>query len=96
MVSYNLGSGKKPRFIETLNSLALDVNGARELARGEKEKENPPLLSKLATFRLEYEDDYEYEFTVLSMRFRLEGRNFSKCACSEPKTRTRSRPRTPI
>jgi len=45
MVSYNLGSGKKPRFIETLNSLALDVNGARELARGEKEKENPPLLA---------------------------------------------------
>ena len=42
MVSYNLGSGKKTRFIETLNSLALDVNVARELARGEKEKENPP------------------------------------------------------
>ena len=36
----------------------------------------------IATFRLEYEDDYEYEVTVLSMRFRLEGRKFSKCACS--------------
>lgn len=47
MVSYNLGSGKKTRFIENLNSLALDVNGARSLARGEKEKENPPLLSLL-------------------------------------------------
>lgn len=46
MVSYNLSSGKKTRFIETLNSLALQVNSARELARGEKEKENPPLLSK--------------------------------------------------
>ena len=28
----------------------------------------------MATFRLEYEDDYEYELTILSMRFRLEGR----------------------
>ena len=50
----------------------------------------------LATFGLEYEDDYEYEFSVLSTRFRFEGRKFSKCACSEHKTRTRSRPRTPI
>ena len=29
----------------------------------------------IATFRLEYEDDYEYEVTVLSMHFRLAGRN---------------------
>ena len=50
----------------------------------------------LATFRLQYEDDYEYEFSVMSTRFRLEGRKCSKCACSELKTRTRSRPRTPI
>ena len=50
----------------------------------------------LATFRLQYEDDYEYEFSVLSTRFRFGGRKFSKCACSELKTRTRSRPRTPI
>ena len=50
----------------------------------------------IATFRLQYEDDYEYEFSVLSTRCRFKGRNFSKCACSELKTRTRSRPRTPI
>ena len=50
----------------------------------------------LATFRLEYEDDYEYEFSVLSMRFRSGGQKFSNCACSELETRTRSRPRTPI
>ena len=49
-----------------------------------------------ATFRLQYEDDDEYEFYVLSTRFRFGGRNFSKCACSELKTRTRSRPRTLI
>ena len=30
----------------------------------------------VATFRLQYEDDYEYEFSVLSTRFRLEGENF--------------------
>ena len=36
----------------------------------------------IATFRLEYEGDYEYEVTVLSVRFRLAGRKFSKCACS--------------
>ena len=47
-------------------------------------------------FRLQYEDDYEYEFFVLSTRFRFGERKFSKCACSEFKTRTRSRPRTPI
>ena len=50
----------------------------------------------LATFRLQYEDDYEYEFSVLSTRFKFEGRKLSKCACSELETRTRSRPRTPI
>ena len=44
----------------------------------------------VATFRLEYEDDYEYEFSVLSTRFRFEGQKFSKCACSEHKIRTQS------
>ena len=51
---------------------------------------------KIATLRLQYKDDYEYEFSVLSMRFRFEGRKFSKCACSELKTCTRSRPRITI
>ena len=50
----------------------------------------------IATFRLQYKDDYEYEFSVLSTRFRFGGLKFSKCACSELKTRTSSRPRTPI
>ena len=53
-------------------------------------------IAVLATFRLEYEYDYEYEFSVLSTRCRFKGRNFSKGACSELKTRTSSRPRTPI
>ena len=35
----------------------------------------PPSV-KIATFRLEYEDDYEYEFSVLSTRFRFGGENF--------------------
>ena len=52
------------------------------------------LSTRIAAFRLQYEDDYEYEFSVLSTRFRFGGRKFSKCACSELKTRTRSRPRT--
>ena len=30
------------------------------------------------------------------MRIRFEGRHFSKCACSERKTPTHSRPRPPI
>ena len=38
-------------------------------------------MAVLATFRLEYEDDYEYEFTVPSMRFRLAEGRFAKCAC---------------
>ena len=50
----------------------------------------------LATFRLEYEDQCEYEFSEQSTRFRFGGRKLSKCACSELKTRIRSRPRTPI
>ena len=54
------------------------------------------VVDSLATFRSEYEYDYEYEFSVLSTRCRFKGRNFSKCACSELKTRTPSRPRTPI
>ena len=56
----------------------------------------PGGCKKVATFRLQYEHDYKYEFSVLSTRFRFGGRKFSKCACSELKTRTRSRPRTPI
>ena len=50
----------------------------------------------IGTFRSEDEDDYEYEFSVLSMRIRFGGRHFSKCASSEKKTRTGSRPRPPI
>ena len=40
------------------------------------------IITMIATFRLEYEDDYEYEVTILSMRFRLAGPKFSKCPCS--------------
>ena len=54
------------------------------------------LNSLIGTFRSEDKDDYEYEFSVPSMRIRFGGRHFSKCACSEQKTRTRSRPRPPI
>ena len=50
----------------------------------------------MGTFRLEDEDDYEYKFCVLSMRIRFGGRHFLKCACSEQKTRTHSRPCPPI
>ena len=46
--------------------------------------------------RLEDEDEYQYEFSVLSMRIRFEDRQFSKCACSEQTPRTRSRPCPPI
>ena len=48
----------------------------------------------IGTFILEDENDYE--FSVLSTRIRFGGRHFSKCACSEQKTRTRSRPHPPI
>ena len=54
------------------------------------------IMVLLGTFRSEDEDDYEYEFSVLSMRIMFGGRYFSKCACSEQKTRTRSRSRPPI
>ena len=39
----------------------------------------------LGTFRSENEDDYEYEFSVLSMRIRFGGRHFSKYAYSDLK-----------
>ena len=57
---------------------------------------NPFSGLSFGTFRSEDEGDYEYEFSVLSMRIRFESRHFSKCACSEQKTRTLSRPRPPI
>ena len=50
----------------------------------------------IGTFRSEDEDNYEFEFSVVNMRIRFGGRHFSKCACSEQKTRTRSRPSPPI
>ena len=53
--------------------------GVMLIVAREKYPGSSPLI---ATFRLEYEDDYEYEVTVLSMRFRHEGRKFLKCACS--------------
>ena len=40
------------------------------------------IITMIASFRLQYEDDYEYEVTALSMRFRLAGPKFLKCACS--------------
>ena len=43
------------------------------------------LSQTLGTFRSEDEDDYEYEFSVLSTRIRFGDRHFSKYACSEQK-----------
>ena len=54
------------------------------------------IMIVIATVRLEYEDDYEYQFSVLSTRCTFVGRQFLKCACSELKTCTCSRPRTPF
>ena len=45
-------------------------------------------LPSLGTFRSE--DDDHQEFSVMSMRIEFGGRHFSKCACSERKTRTTS------
>lgn len=33
----------------------------------------------VATFGLEYKDDYDYEFSILSTRFMFLGRNFFVC-----------------
>ena len=63
---------------------------------GGQQRKQSATTNMLATFRLQYEDDYQYEFSVLSTGFRLGGRKFSKCACSELKTSTRSHPGTPI
>ena len=37
----------------------------------------------LGTFRTEDEDDYEYKFSVLSMRIGFGGLYFSKCDCAQ-------------
>ena len=63
---------------------------------GGQQRKQSATTNMLATFRLQYEDDYQYEFSVLSTRFRFGGRRLLKCACSELKTRTRSRPRSQI
>ena len=53
-------------------------------------------LLKLATFRMKYEDDHDYKFSVLNTCFKFGGWNISKCTCSERKTCTHSWPCTPI
>ena len=68
-----------------------DINKLLKNARFDSDLQ----IAVWGTFRLQYEDGYEYELSVLSMRFRFGGREFSKCACSELKTRTRIRPHTP-
>ena len=54
------------------------------------------VVETIATFRSENEDDYYYEFSILSMRTSFVGRHYSKCSRSERKTCTRSRPRPTI
>ena len=39
----------------------------------------------VATFALDYKDDYDYEFSILSMRFMFVGRKCF-CACSKQST----------
>ena len=51
---------------------------------------------KSTTFRSEDEDDYEYEFSVLSTRTSKNVGLQTLCACSVRKTRICSRPRPPI
>ena len=53
-------------------------------------------IKTIGTLRSEDEDNYEYEFSVLSMRVRSGGRHLLKSTCSERKIRARSRPRPPI
>ena len=50
----------------------------------------------LGTFRPEDENDYEYEFSVLSMRTSKNVGLQAFCACSVRKTRTGTRPRPSI
>lgn len=50
----------------------------------------------LETFRWEDEDDYEYKFSVVSMRTSKNVSLQTLYACSVRKTRTSSRPRPPI
>ena len=53
-------------------------------------------VTVLGTFRSEDEDDYEYEFSVLSTRTSKNVGLETLCACSVRTTRARSRPRLPI
>ena len=62
-------------------------------------RDTPPhsLAPTLGTFKSEDEDEFEYKFSVLSMRIRFGGRHvgrhLSKRACSERKTCIRTWPR---
>ena len=53
-------------------------------------------IATIGTFRSEDEDDYEYEFSVLSKRTSKNVGLQTLCACSVRKTRTCTRPRPPI
>ena len=80
----------------TVNLLLHKINSAVVKYRSGQTEFTCAHSCSLGTFRSEDEGDYEYEFSVLSMCIRLGARHFSKCACPEQKTRTRSRPRPPI
>ena len=54
------------------------------------------LNSLIGTFKSEDEDDYEYEFSVLSMHSSKNVGLQTLCACSVRKTCTGTRPRPPI
>ena len=88
----------EPRFNEVVGDRAnLFVKSKLDITNLRANDRNVRYIEVIiGTFRSEDEDDYEYEFSVLSMRIRFGGRYFSKCACSEQKTRTRGRPRPPI
>ena len=78
---WDLGSHKRP---ETPSGLGYALYEA--LWEGEL----------IGTFTSQDENEYQYEFSVLDMRIRFGDRHFSKCAYSEQKSCTRSRPRPPI
>ena len=77
-----------------LTDLPMHLEQIGFVSKGIPKGEHLGLLEIIGTFRSE--DEYEYEFSMLSMRIRFGGRHFSKCVCSEQKTRNHSHPRPPI
>ena len=83
-------------FLMVKMASGVDYGRVRRGRRRRTTSHNMAAIQLIGAFRLEDEDDYEYEFSVLRTRTSKNVGLQTLYACSVLKTRTPSRPRLPI